>query len=213
MDAKRDTLLVIYQGLSYFVLEHTWLGIQDVKQFELKDLPASHQTLAEKVLQFFLFRPALEFQWQRNGFRRCGLYLWWHMSSYGSDGGNRELAEFSLKIAFLLCQGFTVSVELFILRLLFRVSIVFLDTVSTYMPVYWYLSTYRVWSEGIVPTLHDTCWRGENEAFGEHQNCSPEDAEGERWTRENPGRLPGKEFKWQVVTMQVLLNPHFLTSQ
>jgi len=66
------------------------------------------------------------------------------MSSYGSDGGNRELAEFSLKIAFLLCQGFKVSVELFILRLLFRVSIVFLDTVSTYMPVYWYLSTYRV---------------------------------------------------------------------
>lgn len=33
--------------------------------------------------------------------------------------GNRDLAEFSLKIAFLLCQGFTVSVELFILRLLF----------------------------------------------------------------------------------------------
>lgn len=86
----------------------TWthrLGIQDVKQFGLKDLPASHQTLAEKVLQFFLFRPALEFQCQRNGFRRCGLYLWWHMSSYGYDGGEQGPSWVQLKDSFLALSG------------------------------------------------------------------------------------------------------------
>lgn len=60
----------MYQDLSYCELEHTWLGIQDVKQFGLQDLPTSHQTLAENALSFF-FGPAFAFQGQGNGSRAC----------------------------------------------------------------------------------------------------------------------------------------------
>ena len=102
---QEGTILVIYQGLwhSDTLNLNTGLGLGGLNHYGLQDLFVSYQIWSDNTLQFFMYGLASAFQWQGDCNGEWGIYL--AMVSVIRD----ITEEPSLKIAFLLFQGFTVS--------------------------------------------------------------------------------------------------------
>lgn len=136
--------------------------------------------------------------------------------------GNRQIAEDpSLKIAFLLAQGFTVSLATLHPQTSFWDHIVSPAPLPSNTPVYLCLSTYRVFAEGIIPTPPHPWSGGEDEEIRADETRSAEYEKRTGWAPGNPLRLYHQRFKCQVVIMPSSLltvlgslwSPSFLTSQ
>lgn len=102
---QEGTILVIYQGLwhSDTLNLNTGLGLGGLNHYGLQDLFVSYQIWSDNTLQFFMYGLASAFQWHGDCNGEWGIYL--AMMSVNKD----ITKEPSLKIAFLLFQGFTVS--------------------------------------------------------------------------------------------------------
>lgn len=174
----------------------TWthMNIQSAKQYGFQDLVASHETsdMSWECPPILLFGPAYAFPGQKNGTKEWRICLAMMVR-------NRDIAEeYSLKIAFMLFQGFTV----FLATIFPQTSVVtkhdfFPGPMPSCMLVYFCLSTYRVYSEGIIPNpplplIRGRGWRGWWKLV---ENWSSGDEKWKGWTQRYRLQSHNKGFK------------------